>query len=333
MLQREIRENLTLYRSRMEEELGISWREALRRGRLHLERLAAHVPDYLAAVQGIAKGGEISEEEAGLLDARYEIFYSAYAKEARPECTSLAVLPERSASGELFLAQNWDWIPGVHVAWLYFQSPDIRVLAFTEAGVLGGKNGINSAGLALCVNGLVSPWDRCDGEGLPFHARTWRVLQSRSLAEAQEIIRSGFSPCSANFLIGQKDEAVSLERAPHQVWALVPNHGMLAHANHFLCPAFPKMLWEESVSSFLRQARAEELLSRTPKLSEKEIFQILSDHHGFPESICRHPEEGKSQYATVLSCFLRPEKSRVLYIHGRPCEGNPLVIELGSLSP
>jgi len=314
----------------MEEELGSAWREALRRGRIHLERLSAHAPDYLAALKGLAKGAKISEEEAGLLDARYEIFYSAYAKEAGQECTSLAVLPERSAYRELILAQNWDWIPGIHGAWLLFESPDFQVLAFTEAGIPGGKIGINSAGLGLCVNGVFSPWDRWDGEGLPFHARAWMVLQSRSLAEAQEIIRSRFSPCSANFLIGQKDEAVSLERAPHQTWALTPNNGVLAHANHFLCHAFPQMLWEECSSSFLRQARAEELLSRLPKLSEFELFRILSDHFGFPATICRHQEEGKPQYATVLSCLLRPEKGRVSYIFGRPCEGNPIVIELKS---
>ena len=89
----------------MEEELGSAWREALRRGRIHLERLSAHAPDYLAALKGLAKGAKICEEEAGLLDARYEIFYSPYAKEAGQECTSLAVLPERSAHRELILAQ------------------------------------------------------------------------------------------------------------------------------------------------------------------------------------------------------------------------------------
>lgn len=310
----------------MEEELGLPWREALRRGRVHLERLAAHAPDHFAAVQGIAKGAKISEEEAGLLDARYEIFYSAYTKEAGQGCTSLAILPKRSAYDELILAQNWDWIPGIHVAWLHFQSSDLQVLAFTEAGIPGGKIGINSAGLALCVNGLVSLWDRWDGEGIPFHARTWMVLQSRNLAEAQEIIRSGFSTCSANFLIGQKEEALSLERAPHQTCALAPNNGVLAHANHFLCHVFPQMLWEECSSSFLRQARAEELLSRALKLAEPEIFQILSDHYGFPESICRHAGDGKPWYATVLSCLLRPEQGLVLYIPGRPCEGKPLAI-------
>jgi hypothetical protein len=80
----------------MEEELGLAWREALRRGRIHLERLSAHAPDYLAALKGLAKGAKISEEEAGLLDARYEIFYSAYAKEAGQECTSLAVSPSEA---------------------------------------------------------------------------------------------------------------------------------------------------------------------------------------------------------------------------------------------
>jgi isopenicillin-N N-acyltransferase-like protein len=215
----------------MEEELGLAWREALRRGRIHLERLSAHAPDYLAALKGLAKGAKISEEEAGLLDARYEIFYSAYAKEAGQECTSLAVLPERSAYRELILAQNWDWIPGIQGAWLLFESPDFQVLAFTEAGIPGGKIGINSAGLGLCVNGVFSPWDRWDGEGLPFHARAWMVLQSRVLAEAQEIIRSGFSPCPEIFSLDKKMKRFPWSARPHQTCVLTPNHGVLAHAN------------------------------------------------------------------------------------------------------
>jgi len=47
-----------------------------------LERLSAHASDSLAALKGIATGAKISGEEAGFLDARYEIFYSAHAKEA-----------------------------------------------------------------------------------------------------------------------------------------------------------------------------------------------------------------------------------------------------------
>jgi isopenicillin-N N-acyltransferase-like protein len=196
----------------MEEELGLAWREALRRGRIHLERLSAHAPDYLAALKGLAKGAKISEEEAGLLDARYEIFYFAYAKEAGQECTSLAVFPERSAYRELILAQNWDWIPGIQGAWLLFESPDFQVLAFTEAGIPGGKIGINSAGLGLCVNGVFSPWDRWGGvtllrAGLDGPAIPW-------FGGGPGNLPLRIFPLPRNFLFGQKDEAVSLERAP-----------------------------------------------------------------------------------------------------------------------
>ena len=144
---------------------------------------------------------------------------------------ALRFSPSEALIVELILAQNWDWIPGIQGAWLLFESPDFQVLAFTEAGIPGGKIGINSAGLGLCVNGVFLPWDRWDGEGLPFHARAWMVLQSHSLAEAQEIIRSGSSPCPEIFSLDKKMKRFPSSARPHQTCVLTPNHGVLAHAN------------------------------------------------------------------------------------------------------
>lgn len=327
----EILENLRLYRARWEEEVGLSWEEGLRRARIHLARLEAYASSYFLSVLGVAEGAGITREEAAFLDGRYELFYAEFSKhDLRAECSSLAVLPDRSAEGRLLLAQNWDWFPGVRGAWLRLSSHGLSVLAFTEAGIPGGKIGINSCGLALCVNGLISPFDRWDSEGLPFHARVSAILASATPEEALERGASLPSPCSAHFLLGQGERAWGIELSPNGAFLLPPQEGVLAHANHFLRGDFPQPLGEEWASSFLRQARLEKLLAASKRLGAEQIWAILSDHTDFPGSICRHltPMARDFPYATILSCVLDPKQGIIHYRAGPPCTTDSCAVSL-----
>ncbi|MBC7318276.1 peptidase C45 [Candidatus Bipolaricaulota bacterium] len=323
VLSREIHENLKLYRERWEEELGLSWEEGLRRARVHLARLEVYSPQHCLSVLGVAEGASITLEEAAFLDGRYELFYAEFAKrDFRGECSSLAILPERSCEGRLLLAQNWDWFPGVRGAWLRFSSYGISILAFTEAGIPGGKIGINSRGLALCVSGLVSPFDRWDGEGLPFHARASAILSSATFEEALEWANFQPSPCSVHFLLGQGDKVLGVEISPNGNFILQPRDGVLVHTNHFLAADFPVPFGTDWRFSSARQKRLEELFAQYRQLDLPAIWAILSDHFGFPESICRHFSHQKiePQYVTVLSCILDPQAGRIHYKPGPPCE-------------
>ncbi|MCV4566995.1 hypothetical protein OFB72_31030, partial [Escherichia coli] len=65
--------------------------------------------------------------------------------EAPNGCTAFALLPAHSADGALWMGQNWDWIEDAKGALQHVTEPDgTRVLAFTEAGIFGGKIGLNS---------------------------------------------------------------------------------------------------------------------------------------------------------------------------------------------
>ncbi len=330
-LRREIQENLGLYRARWEEELGLRWEEGLRRARIHLARLEAYAREHLLSVLGVAEGAGITSEEAAFLDGRYELFYGEFSKrDLKGECSSLAVLPERSAEGQLLLAQNWDWFPGVQGAWLRFSSHGVSVLAFTEAGIPGGKIGINSRGLALCVNGLISPFDQWDGEGLPFHARAATILASATAEEALKWASSLPSPGSAHFLVGQREKAWGIELSPKGAFLLLPEDGVLAHANHFLAGNFSQAVGEEWRGSLPRQARLEKLLAVFARLGPEEIWAILSDHTDFPDCICRHPfpVEKNLPYATILSCVLDLKGSVIHYRKGPPCGADSSTVSL-----
>jgi isopenicillin-N N-acyltransferase-like protein len=304
--------------------------------------------------------------EIAALNARYEILYSEYSRIVMEElprphpigegaaqtrvdgCTAFAVLPEAAADGHLRIGQNWDWIPGVQGLLLHVERPGgFRLLCFTEAGIAGGKIGLNSAGLGLVINGLVSNHDSWARLRTPFHVRTWAVLNSRTLEQATAAILGEERSCSANFIVaaaegaedpplalspsrplalsGWRGRAVDLEAAPKTARALEPEGGLLAHANHFLDPD-ALQIWQpldERTSTFRRCSRLQHLLAaHRGSLDDERLMAILRDHEGYPQSICTHPsplwpEEERLQ--TVFSTVIDLHAGQMLAAAGNPC--------------
>lgn len=325
-----IAENLALYFRRFRDEAGLEKAEVLRRAEVWLERVRLLDPDFAATVEGIAEGSGFPLPAVAALSARYELFYSEFAARGlATACTACAVLPERTG-GSLLLAQNWDWFPEVRGLWLKVHWGDLTILTFTEAGVAGGKVGLNSAGVGLAVNGLVSHLDRWDGEGVPFHVRAWQVLLARDLEEATAAVEEGGSPCSANFLVGdgKSGRALSLERAPTGTVRVEPKNGFLVHANHFLRGeelGVREPLAEERRSTYLRQERLAARLAQSAErgpISMEDVEEALRDHEGYPDSVCRHESPlfpPELNYRTALSLVLDPLSRHLRYTPGPPC--------------
>src|SRR5207302_778077 len=153
-------------------------------------------------------------------------------------CTAFALAPERTTNGHLLLGQNWDWLPDVWGAIVQTAEADgLATLSFTEAGVFGGKIGLNSAGLGLTINGLTTTDDDWSRPGKPFHLRCYEALRSTTLAAATRAILDGQRACSANFLLAQvPDHIVNLEVAPGTARLARSDAGVFVHTNHFLDP-------------------------------------------------------------------------------------------------
>lgn len=318
LLAREIRENLALYRDCLERAYDISFQEGLRRAKVHWERLSTLAPWYLPGLLGLVKGAGLTKEEVAFLDARYELFYAEFAKEGG--CTALVLQPPKVEV--MVLAQNWDWLPGVRGSWMHYPLKNTGVLAFTEAGILGGKLGLTAAGLGFCFTGLVSPEDRWDGDGVPLHARLWRAFRAHTVAEAQEILSTTPSPCSAAFLVGDGKVAVCVELSPSQSRILPIAGESFVHTNHFLLFPWRAGTLADWENSRARQARAETLVNARPRMHAEEVFQVLSDHQGFPHSICRHSEERLpfwEQWSTDLAVVLVPSLGECWFTSGPPC--------------
>ena len=344
-MRNEIDHNLTVYFRRFRNETKLSREQVLQRAAKYLPVIERVAPAYSEEMKGVAKGSGSDLLDITALNVRYELMYSQYSKlgvtasSSRTDgCTAFAVELGMSENGHVLMAQNWDWIPEVEGLFLRRVSDDQPgVISFTEAGVVGGKIGINSAGLGLLINGLVSNMDDWSRLEKPFHVQCWEILRSKSLEEAIRIVSEGRRSCSANFLLGQQkslDNAnvVNVESAPEAVNRISPEKGVIAHTNHFCNPAsvgISQVIDEEWRSTLTRYDRISKLLTDhvvgQEKLSLETAKSMLRDHYGRPDSLCRHPNlelAEDDRYKSVVSVVMDLEEKKMWATDGSPCESD-----------
>ena len=325
----EIAHNLAVYFDRFQSEVRLEPAAARARAAAYFDVLAGQ--PYLEALRGLAEGSGHPILDLLVLNVRYELLYYQYGilpSGGGDGCTAAAVLPAASANGHLLLGQNWDWIPRVQGAVLQTREPDgLKTLSFTEAGIVGGKIGLNSAGVGLTINGLLSTADDWSRGVLPFHARCYGILRQRTLADAVSVVTAAGRACSANFLIAQApDRAVDLEAAPDAVRELLPERGLLVHTNHFLDPDQLGVVEPESERrphSYARQRRMRDLLEACAPVAIGDLELAFRDHESFPDGICRHEsplDPPAERCATVISAIMDLDARSLQVADGQPCE-------------
>lgn len=333
-----IAHNLELYFRRFEVECKLSPTEARERGARYLQAIRQQNPGYARGLEGIAAGSGQPLVDIATLNVRYEIVYYQFAQDTPPVylpheapngCTAFALMPAHSADGHLWLGQNWDWMEGVQGALQHITEPDgTRILAFTEAGIFGGKIGLNSHGLGLCINGLVSLGDNWAGLGKPFHLRTYEVLRQKTLRAAQAVVLEEPRTASGNFLLGQGTQALDLEVSPSGV-AQWEDPRQLVHANHYLAPErfgieVPPIEWLDR--SHHRAERLALRLAQVEKPGLEDLQAALRDREGAPYAVCRTASQEEyalgEPYRTLASVIMNLGTLELWISDGPPHE-NP----------
>lgn len=333
-LRAEIGHNLRCYVERFFREAGLTQKDILHRAAIYGAAIADAHPDYHAGMRGIADGAGLELDEVTALNVRYEILYFQYAMRqmmsVRDGCTAFALAPHRTANGHLWLGQNWDWIPNVKGALIHTTHGNgCRTLAFTEAGIFGGKIGLNSAGLGLAINGITTTDDDWQRLTAPFHVRCYDILLQQNLEDALAVVQREARACSANFLIAQRpDRVVDLEAAPETTKRISWHDGVVVHANHFVDPRsidVEEPPDEHRRFSCLRQDRLQTFMAETPVIRRSQLQAWLKDHANAPRSICRHEDESvpvDEQYRTVTSVVIDLHDGNMWATAGPPCQSS-----------
>jgi len=322
-----IAENLDVYFDRFQREGKLSLEETRQRAEHYLPVFEG--TQYLAGMRGVADGANQSLQDILVLNVRYELLYFQFGVNALVDgCTAFAIMPEAAANGHLLIGQNWDWIPQVLGAVVHTTEPDgFETLSFTEAGIVGGKIGLNSAGLGLAINGLLTTVDDWSRREPPFHLRCYDILRAQHLDAATRFVTGTRRACSTNFLLAQTpDRVLDFEAAPDALRCLEPTGGLIVHANHFLDPdalGIEEPVTDRRPHSYTRQARMHALLSARQPVAIGDLEVALRDHDDYPDGICRHqnlddPEE--ERYITVTSAIMDLEERSLRLTDGPPCE-------------
>ena len=233
---------------------GIDWSQAQNRAAEYRDIITGCGGGMMEEIEGIALGSGFSVNEILALNCRTEILPPTFpGKETTGsdaarrknaaigifdigECTSVAVAGTRCHDGNTRVAQNWDWVgyqrSNVLALRVLREAPWPSFFTLTEAGILA-KIGVNDHGVAVGLNILRATNDRRQ-LGIPVHIFQRMALDCESAGAVVTLAKSLAFAASSNAILGDATGNVcSLEYSPSGAAVIAPDHGVVAHTNHF----------------------------------------------------------------------------------------------------
>ncbi|MGO3148343.1 MAG: C45 family autoproteolytic acyltransferase/hydrolase [Leucobacter sp.] len=338
---------LGYYREALTRQTGMSWAAVTDSVSKWLPISEQFAPHLVEEMRGIAEGAGVSFNEILTLNVRGEFVYNHQVTEqsAAPAaeetddrdavdgCTSFFLTGAASGTGHTLVGQNWDWrtlTADTTLVLRVVQDPLPTLVMQLEAGQVG-RHGANSAGIALNANGLGGSFG--NEIGLPQTLIRRLVLDRGDIASALKTLVKTRPHIASNALLAhQSGFGIDLETTPHGVdWIYPDSNGAIAHTNHFQASVPPQLAGRYrpvSADSLLRLPRVQEGLSRVSAAqSEAESYNLvraaMSDHLGFPEGVCTHPNPGADplkQWSTMLSSCVDLTTGEYRLAFGFPCE-------------
>lgn len=337
-----INKTIECYKKMFWDYSGVDWESAKAYGLTFISAIEKYDSDIMEEIRGIAEGSGFELGEILALNVRSEIVLQGKQVLSMLDggCTSCAFTPYRTTDGKTLLAQNWDWKDVAKDALIIAEVHQVNkpnILMVTEAGIVG-KIGFNSFGVGVCLNALGS--DRSwDGETIPLHIALRGVLNSRTLSDA--IDAAGRTPlaCCANFTTASDSgQAIAIEIGPGEIDVIYAEKGYVVHSNHFYGPRTSHIRDTGRIAfpdTYLRLGRMNDLVNELceSKIQVEDIKNILKDHVGYPDAICRHEdpyEDPTKRIQTNFSIIMNLNERKMEYAPGCPCCNEYISYELKS---
>ncbi len=326
-----IRRNVEVYREIFKHYAGWDWQRVVEHAQTYAPAIESYRAHFLDEMRGIADGAGLSFGDILALNVRTEIMFAAVARAAAHECTAFVALPEATADGHTLVGQNWDWKPAASETVVILEAETTEGASFVtvvEAGLLA-KTGLNSVGIGLVTNALVTDQDK-GKPGVPYHAILRGILEAETMADALSAITYHPRASSANYLIAHREgEAINVEAAPgdySRVFMAFPEDGVYGHANHFVCPGFDLKdveIWNGPGSLFRHRRMNRFLAQHRGDCDVTALKEMLADHFDLPNSICSHHDPRfpqVEQYATIVSIIMDLNTAVLWLADGNPCQ-------------
>lgn len=157
------------------------------------------------------------------------------------------------------MGQNIDWFAGTPFALLHIKRSDgLRQLVLPLLGL--GEYTLNSAGLACCLNGIVSMQPALKPE-VPLAAYLPRAMRQTDITQARRLLERACRSIVAVTLADAQSGLLCVEGTLNECEVLQPRDGFIVHANNYRTPRFQavdgcRMIFPDSQA---RTARMDEL--------------------------------------------------------------------------
>ncbi|MGZ3609006.1 MAG: C45 family autoproteolytic acyltransferase/hydrolase [Ktedonobacteraceae bacterium] len=319
-----VKHTITAYMGIFAQTSGLHHEAVLSHAERFMPSIAQYAPHLLDEMRGIAQGAGRDIREIVAINVRTELMYGVT---RQLECTSIGINENASTDGHIRVAQNWDWrstLRGTLILWALQPEEGHDVFTLTEAGMVG-KIGINSSGLAMCINLLKSDTDHA-GPAVPMHIILRRVLEdAHSVEEAVTLIKET-DRCTSCFhmLVDRRGALAGVEATPAGQYVLRSASGVLTHANHCTSPEL--FIHDSNAREFpetLARGEHAQTLASKQKIDVHFLQSILTDHKTAPGSICLHVEPDIpliENYESIASIIFDLTAGTVDIAEGPPCK-------------
>ncbi len=275
------------------------------------QALKTHAPKVIEEIAAIAKGAAVDYRALLAWQHINEEFWLALSPSPAGEaCSTIALGPVDGQPA--LIGQNLDldqYLDGYQVLLRYrCDSSDGRIMALSVPGMIS-LNGMNSHGFAVCDNALTKL--RADVSGIPIFAIYRLLLESRTLADATDLIARLPHASGLNWVMGDPKGVAMYERSAGDAVRYGPDDPSrpIYHTNHPLrnCDVVGEAGRKPGRSTYLRYAALHERISLMDRaLDIAAIKSILSgrDDDDYPVSRSGGRNEEDEAIGFTLACCI-----------------------------
>jgi isopenicillin-N N-acyltransferase like protein len=284
-------------------------------------------PLVLEELRGISIGASRPLAEIILINA-FEAFELGQQVELGG-CTAIGVAGTDGA----VIGQNWDANASLAASVDIHRHTGADTAGLVVVASPGGLGwiGMNEHGVALVNNDLLTKGTR---HGLASQPARRRALQAVTTTEAIRLLTDSACVGGRSYMLGDAlGHLATVELAAHMSPSIVAHAHRAAHTNHAHSSDIAgdedhELLATTYPSSWERLRRAEELMDDSSSSPIEGIRSALTDHAGFPLSICRH--ESVTEPTVTAASVVFDCRARIAHIAlGNACTSPTVSIEIG----
>jgi hypothetical protein len=228
-------------------------------------------------------------------------------------CTSFAW---RAPNGHVLVGRNYDYYPVQRVRQRLRLHPEgSRPTVGMRGSVPAGRyDGVNDAGLFVCLHVVLSEQSETLRSGIPFHLIPRILLDTcGSVREALNLITILPHLHSFNYLLADSSEFVAVECHADRLRIVYPQGNILSVGNFYRHPDMaPLQRQRQQVVSRQRVAYLESGVWRDDDDSWRAVQTAVQDHDAL---VCGH----HGGHTTLWSCVADLTERRIAYVTGAPC--------------